>query len=64
MLFGKINGLEKKISKIILGNDKKKKYTSASKLWDFYYENGGNTFDNSIYYRNGESEKFLGNYYS
>ena len=60
MLFGEINGLEKKISKIILGNDKQKKYSSASKLWDFYYENGGNTFDNSIYYRSGESEKFLG----
>ena len=60
MLFGEITGLEKKISKIILGNDKQKKYSSASKLWDFYYENGGNTFDNSIYYRSGESEKFLG----
>ena len=62
MLFGKITGLEKKISKIILGNDKQKKYTSASKLWDYFYENGGNTFDNSIYYRSGESEKFLGNW--
>ena len=62
MLFGKITGLEKKISKIILGNDKQKKYTSALKLWDSYYENGGNAFDNSIYYRNGESEKFLGNW--
>ena len=60
MLFGKITGLEKKVSKIILGNDKQKTYSSASKLWDFYYEKGGNTFDNSIYYRNGESEKFLG----
>ena len=60
MLFGEIAGLEKKISKIILGNDKQKKYTAASKLWDFYYENGGNAFDNSIYYRGGESEKFLG----
>ena len=60
MLFGEITGLEKKVSKIILGNDKQKTYSSASKLWDFYFEKGGNTFDNSIYYRNGESEKFLG----
>ena len=60
MLFGEITGLEKKVSKIILGNDKQKTYSSASKLWDFYYEKGGNTFDNSIYYRKGESEKFLG----
>ena len=60
MQFGSINGLDKKISKIILGNDKQKKYNSAVKLWDCFYENGGNVFDNSIYYRNGESEKFLG----
>ena len=38
MLYGEIAGLEKKISKIILGNDKLKKYTSALKLWDFYYK--------------------------
>ena len=60
MQFGSINGLDKKISKLILGNDKQKKYNSAVKLWDCFYENGGNVFDNSIYYRNGESEKFLG----
>ena len=60
MQFGSINGLDKKISKLILGNDKQKKYSSAVKLWDCFYENGGNVFDNSIYYRNGESEKFLG----
>ena len=60
MIYGSINGLEKKISKLILGNDNQKKYSSAAKLWDYFYENGGNTFDNSIYYRNGENEKFLG----
>ena len=35
MLFGEITGLEKKVSKIILGNDKQKTYSSASKLWIF-----------------------------
>ncbi len=60
MIFGNINGLEKKISKLILGNDTQKNYYAASKLWDYFYENGGNTFDNSIYYRNGETEKYLG----
>lgn len=60
MIFGNINGLEKKISKLILGNDNQKSYPAAIKLWDYFYENGGNTFDNSIYYRNGEVEKYLG----
>ena len=60
MLYGTIAGLDKKVSKIIIGNNNQKIYSKASKLWDYYYENGGNTFDNSIYYRNGEAEKFLG----
>ncbi len=60
MIFGNITGLKKKISKLILGNDNQNKYSSAAKLWDYFYENGGNAFDNSIYYRNGENEKFLG----
>ena len=60
MKYGSINGLDKKISKIILGNDKQKNYNSAVKLWDCFYEKGGNAFDNSIYYRNGENETFLG----
>ena len=60
MLFGKIDGLDKQISKIILGNDNQKKYSAAARLWDYFYQYGGNTFDNSIYYRNGENEKFLG----
>ena len=60
MIYGNINGLKKKISKLILGNDNQKSYSVATKLWDYFYENGGNTFDNSIYYRNGIGEKFLG----
>ena len=62
MIYGSINGLEKKISKLILGNDNQKKYSSAAKLWDYFYDNGENTFDNSIYYRNGENEKLAKKY--
>ena len=60
MEFGKIQGIEKKISKLIIGNDYFKNKKKAEKLWDFYYEMGGNTFDNSIYYQNGLNEKLLG----
>ncbi len=60
MIYGKIKGIEKEISKLIIGNDYFNKYSKASRVWDLYYENGGNTFDNSIYYRDGLTEKFLG----
>ncbi len=60
MNFGTIPRLEKKVSKLIIGNDYFKEYYQAEKLWDYYFSNGGNTFDNSIYYKEGLTEKFLG----
>ena len=62
MEYEKINGLEKKISKIILGNDNQRIYSKAIKLWDHWYEKGGNTFDCSTYYNEGRLENFLGNW--
>ena len=62
MLFGKIKGLNKKVSKLILGNDSQRKYSKAIKLWDYWFNNGGNTFDNSMYYKEGTLEVFLGNW--
>ena len=62
MIYGKIPGLNKKVSKLIMGNDYINKYNKACKIWDLYYSNGGNTFDNSIYYREGLTENFLGDW--
>jgi len=62
MLFGKITGLDKKVSKLILGNDSQRKYSKAIKLWDHYFDKGGNAFDNSMYYKEGLLEVFLGNW--
>ena len=62
MLYGKIKNINKKISKIILGNDVKKEYLNAIKLWDHFFNKGGNTFDNSMYYNEGKYEVFLGNW--
>ena len=62
MLYGKIKGVDKKVSKIILGNDSQRKYSKAIKLWDHYFDKGGNTFDNSMYYKEGLLETFLGNW--
>jgi len=60
MIFGKIAGVNKKISKLILGNENQRKYSKAVELWDYWFENGGNAFDNSMNYSEGKLEIFLG----
>lgn len=62
MIFGNIAGVNKKISKLILGNENQRIYSKAIKLWDWWFENGGNTFDNSMYYSEGRLESFLGDW--
>ena len=57
MKFGTINGLDKKISKLILGNDNQTEYDTAAKLWDHWIAVGGNAFDNAHIYGNGIMEK-------
>ena len=41
MKYDTIQGLEKKISKLILGNDNQTKYDSAAELWDHWIKVGG-----------------------
>ena len=60
MKYNKIAGLDKNISKLIMGNDNKTNYDEASKLWDYWIEVGGNAFDNAHIYGNGLMEKLLG----
>ena len=63
MIYGKIKGIEKEISKLIIGNDYFNKYSKASRVWDLYYENGGNTFDNAHIYGGGSMEALLGKWH-
>ena len=60
MKYNKITGLDKNISKLIMGNDNQTNYDEASKLWDYWIEVGGNAFDNAHIYGNGLMEKLLG----
>ena len=62
MQYGSIDNLDKKISKLILGNDNQNQINSAYKLWDFFFSAGGNAFDNAFIYGNGIQEKLLGNW--
>jgi aryl-alcohol dehydrogenase-like predicted oxidoreductase len=64
MKYDTIKGLEKKISKLILGNDNQTEYDSAAELWDHWIKVGGNAFDNAHIYGGGLMEKLLGEWHT
>ena len=63
MLYESIDGLGKKISKLIMGNDNQIYFDEASKLWDHWIEVGGNAFDNAYVYGQGSMEKLFGDWH-
>ncbi len=63
MKYDTIQGLEKKISKLILGNDNQTEYDSSAELWDHWIKVGGNAFDNAHIYGGGLMEKLLGEWH-
>ena len=63
MQYDSIDGLDKKISKLIMGNDNQTDFDEASKLWDHWIEVGGNAFDNSYVYGGGSMETLLGKWH-
>ena len=63
MKYDTIQCLEKKISKLILGNDNQTKYDSAAELWDHWIKVGGNAFDNAHIYGGGLMEILLGKWH-
>ena len=60
MDYDKIKGLDKKISKLIMGNDNQTEFDSAAKLWDHWISVGGNAFDNAHVYGKGSMETLMG----
>ncbi len=63
MQYDKIEGLDKEISKLIMGNDNQVDYEQASILWDHWIEVGGNSFDNAHIYGDGSMEILLGKWH-
>jgi predicted dehydrogenase/aryl-alcohol dehydrogenase-like predicted oxidoreductase len=57
---GQIAGLEKPVSRLVMGCDNPPNLSHMSAMLDAYYELGGNTFDNAYIYGGGLSEKLLG----
>lgn len=63
MKYDKIDGLDKEISKLIMGNDNQTYFDEAAKLWDHWMEVGGNAFDTAHIYGGGSMEKLLGDWH-
>ncbi|PJJ73740.1 aryl-alcohol dehydrogenase-like predicted oxidoreductase [Diaminobutyricimonas aerilata] len=60
MPYGQLPGLDKKVSRLIMGVDNQPDLAHASALFDAFFEAGGNTFDTAYIYGDGELEGRLG----
>ena len=60
MKYDRIEGIDKDISKLVMGCDNQDDINEASKLWDHWIEVGGNMFDTAFIYGGGNHEKVLG----
>ena len=60
MKYDRIEGIDKDISKLVMGCDNQDDINEASKLWDHWIEVGGNIFDTAFIYGGGNHEKVFG----
>ncbi|WP_196260836.1 aldo/keto reductase [Pelagibacterium limicola] len=59
-----IPGLKKSISRVALGFEDFRTFSSAAILLDAFYETGGNALDTAFIYGNGITESLLGDWHS
>ena len=62
MRYGRIGGIEKPISKLVMGCDNQPTPKHAAVMFDNYFEYGGNTFDTAHIYGGGRMESLLGSW--
>lgn len=62
MKYGRIEGLEKSVSRLILGCDNQLNFAHGAVMWDDWFERGGNAFDTSWVYGGGRQEELLGHW--
>ncbi|MFB9377801.1 aldo/keto reductase [Kineococcus gynurae] len=60
MTYGSIPGLDKPVSRLVMGCDNQPDLAHASAVFDAYVEAGGNTFDTAWIYGMGEYEQRFG----
>jgi predicted dehydrogenase/aryl-alcohol dehydrogenase-like predicted oxidoreductase len=60
MKYGRIGGIDKPISRLVMGCDNQQAMPHAAVMFDHFFERGGNTFDTAYIYSRGMQEKLLG----
>lgn len=62
MKYGSVAGVEKPISRLVMGVDNQTSWPHASVMLDDFFERGGNCFDTAYGYAQGMCEKMLGHW--
>ena len=60
MKYGRVTGLDKAVSRLVIGCDNQRTYAHAAAVFDGFVEAGGNCFDTAFGYGGGEPERLLG----
>lgn len=60
MKYGRVAGVEKPISRLVMGVDNQTTWSHAAVMFDDFFEQGGNCFDSAYIYGGGICEKLLG----
>ena len=60
MPYGTLPGIDKKISRLVMGVDNQQSIAHASVMFDDWFERGGNAFDTANIYGGSTPEKMLG----
>jgi aryl-alcohol dehydrogenase-like predicted oxidoreductase len=62
MKYGRVAGVEKPVSRLVMGVDNTTSAPHVAVLWDDFFELGGNTWDSAFIYGGGRAEKALGDW--
>jgi len=60
MTYGEVPGLDKPVSRLVMGVDNQPTLPHAATIFDDFFERGGTTFDTAYIYGGGRGEKLLG----
>lgn len=60
MKYARVPGLDKDVSRLVMGVDNQETLTKAAVMFDDFVERGGTTFDTAYIYGGGRGEKLLG----
>ncbi|MDD4890513.1 MAG: aldo/keto reductase [Phycisphaerae bacterium] len=60
MLYGKLPGLDKPVSRLVMGVDNQQGMAHTAAMFDDFFERGGNCFDVAYIYGGGRCETLLG----